>query len=97
MKLADIAKRFRIDKPDKFHLADYDPGDDMGLSIDKGEGKELLAEALERVGKLQDVLYAERSHAVLVVLQGMDTAGKDGIVEHVMHAINPQGCEVSPF
>jgi len=97
MNLSEIAKRFRIDKPDEFRLADYDPADDMGLSIDKGDGKAMLAEGIKRLNDLQDLLYAETRWAVLVVLQGMDTAGKDGIIEHVMSAINPQGCEVHSF
>jgi PPK2 family polyphosphate:nucleotide phosphotransferase len=97
MNLSEIAKRFRIDKADKFRLADYDPTDDMGLSIDKGDGKEMLAQGIKRLSDLQDLLYAETRWAVLVVLQGMDTAGKDGIIEHVMSAINPQGCEVHAF
>jgi len=97
MNLSDIAKRFRIDKPDKFRLADYDPADDMGLSIDKGDGKVMLADGIKRLNNLQDLLYAEMRWAMLVVLQGVDTAGKDGIIEHVMSAINPQGCEVHAF
>ncbi|MHB1701703.1 MAG: polyphosphate kinase 2 family protein [Acidobacteriaceae bacterium] len=46
---------------------------------------------------LQDVLYAEQKHALLVVLQGMDTAGKDGTISHIFSGVNPQGCDVSQF
>ena len=95
MNLSDIAGRFRVDKPDKFRLADCDPA--SNASLDKKEGEALLDKAVKRIGELQDVLYAEGRHSVLVILQGMDTAGKDGVIEHVMHAINPQGCEVFPF
>ena len=57
----------------------------------------MLAEDVERLGELQERLYAHGRWAVLVVLQGMDTAGKDGVIKHVMSAVNPQGCEVHPF
>ena len=95
MDLAALAKRYRIDKPDDFRLSQYDAAD--SASLDKDAGKDLLDKAVARIGELQDILYAESRHSVLVVLQGMDTAGKDGIIEHVMHAINPQGCEVHAF
>lgn len=49
------------------------------------------------LGQLQEVLYASESYALLVILQAMDSAGKDGIVKHVMGGINPQGCVVSSF
>ncbi len=97
MKTSDIAQRFRVDKADKFSLSDYDPADSGGPDINKDNGKTLLDACVKRIGELQDVLYAESRHAVLVILQGMDAAGKDGIIEHVMHAINPQGCEVYAF
>jgi PPK2 family polyphosphate:nucleotide phosphotransferase len=56
-----------------------------------------LPRDLERLARLQDVLYAEHRRAVLIVLQGMDTAGKDGTIKHVMSGVNPSGCEVAPF
>ena len=96
MDYAALAKRYRIDKPDDFQLSKCDPNDGGG-SLGKDDGKELLETYLKRIGELQDILYAESRHSVLVVLQGMDTGGKDGIIEHVMHAINPQGCEVYAF
>ena len=58
MKLDQIAKRFRIDKPDGFKLADYDPGDTAGLTIDKGDAKDLLKEGIEKLSDLQERLYA---------------------------------------
>ena len=51
----------------------------------------------DRLAKLQEVLYASQQQAVLVVLQGMDTAGKDGAISHIFSGINPQGCEVASF
>ena len=50
-----------------------------------------------QLAKLQEVLYADQKHSVLIVLQGMDTAGKDGAISHIFSGINPQGCEVSSF
>jgi PPK2 family polyphosphate:nucleotide phosphotransferase len=97
MKLEHIAKRFRIDEPDKFRLADHDPADCCGLSIDKSEAKKMLEEGIERLFELQQRLYADDRWSVLIVLQAMDAAGKDGVIKHVMTGVNPQGVEVHPF
>jgi PPK2 family polyphosphate:nucleotide phosphotransferase len=97
MKLEHIAKRFRIDEPDKFRLADHDPADCCGLSIDKSEAKKMLEEGIERLFELQQRLYADDRWSVLIVLQAMDAAGKDGVIKHVMTGLNPQGVEVHPF
>jgi PPK2 family polyphosphate:nucleotide phosphotransferase len=95
MNTAKIVKRYRIDDPRKFHLARYDPDDTWKL--DKATAKKLLDAGLERLTDLQERLYAENRWAVLVVLQGMDAAGKDGVIKHVMSAVDPQGCDVRPF
>ena len=97
MKLTKIVKKFRIDKPDKFHLSDFDPADTGGLDIDKADAKAMLASGIERLSKLQEKLYAQDQWAVLIVLQAMDAAGKDGAIEHVMSGVNPQGCDVHAF
>src|SRR6185503_15394095 len=97
MKLSKIIKRFRIDKPDKFRLADFDTADTCGLDIQKAEAKAMLADGIERLAKLQEVLYADNRWAVLVVFQAMDAAGKDGAIKHVMSGVNPQGCQVHAF
>jgi len=97
MKLEHIAKRFRIDKPEKFHLSAYDPAECCGLTIDKAEAKQMLAEGIDRLNELQQRLYASGRWSVLIVLQAMDAAGKDSIIKHVMSGINPQGCEVHSF
>ena len=57
----------------------------------------MLADDVKRLGELQQRLYADGRWALLVVLQGMDAAGKDGVIEHVMTGLNPQGCNVHPF
>jgi PPK2 family polyphosphate:nucleotide phosphotransferase len=97
MKLKKILKHYRIDDPDRFRLASVDPADTGGLDLDKDDGKTMLAEDTERLADLQQRLYAHDRWALLVVLQGMDTAGKDGVIKHMMGGLNPQGCEVHPF
>ena len=97
MLSAKFFERYRIDKPERFRLADFDTADTSGMNLDKNEVKTLVVDDAERLGELQERLYAEDKWAVLVVLQGMDAAGKDGIVEHVMAGVNPQGCIVHAF
>jgi PPK2 family polyphosphate:nucleotide phosphotransferase len=101
MKLAKIAhnvvKQCRIDKPKHFRLADHDPAERFGLSTDIEEVKPILATGIAKLTELQQRLYAQGRWGVLLVLQGMDAAGKDGVVKHVMSGINPQGCEVHAF
>ena len=84
-------------RPDRHvRLADFDP-DETGKHLDEATARGKLAKDLEKLRRLQDVLYAEHRHAVLIVLQGMDTAGKDGTIKHVMSGVNPSGCSVVPF
>jgi PPK2 family polyphosphate:nucleotide phosphotransferase len=97
MKLAKIVKRCRIDKPEAFKLADHAPAERFGLSTDIEEVRAVLAHGVDRLTNMQDRLYAHGRWAVLIVLQGMDAAGKDGIIKHVMTGINPLGCEVHSF
>ena len=97
MAFARLADRYRIDRPGGFHLARFDPADTGGLNLGKADAKALLAADVDQLGELQDKLYANDRWAVLVVLQGMDTAGKDGVIKHVMEAVNPQGCVVHSF
>jgi PPK2 family polyphosphate:nucleotide phosphotransferase len=93
----EITKCFRVHKGKKFALADYDPKETCGLDIEKAEAKELLAAGVKRLAKLQEKLYAEHRWSILVIVQGLDTAGKDGVIKHVMSGVNPQGCEVHSF
>jgi PPK2 family polyphosphate:nucleotide phosphotransferase len=95
--LDKLIDRYRIDGSRRFRLADFDCADTCGLDLDKGEAKALLEEDVKRLAKLHDLLYADNRWAVLVVLQGMDTAGKDGVIKHAMGGLNPQGCIVYPF
>jgi PPK2 family polyphosphate:nucleotide phosphotransferase len=65
--------------------------------FDKDETKEKIKELLEELKELQNLLYAESKHAILVVLQGMDASGKDGVIRNVFGALNPQGVTVKSF
>ena len=95
--LEKLAKQFRIDKPKHFRIADHDPADCAGLSIDKSEAKAMLAAGIERLAELQQRLYADNRWSVLIVLQAMDAAGKDSLIKHVMRGVNPQGVDVHAF
>jgi PPK2 family polyphosphate:nucleotide phosphotransferase len=84
-------------EPDKkkAKLAKVDPGDTAGLG--KAEGKRRADELAAELGGLQEELYAAGQSSVLVVLQGLDTSGKDGTIRHVLSQVNPQGCQVTAF
>jgi PPK2 family polyphosphate:nucleotide phosphotransferase len=97
MKLAKLLKQLRVDDAEKFRLASFDPADTRGFNWKGKQAKAELADNLELLADLQKRLYADGRWAVLIVLQGMDTAGKDGIISHVMSGLNPQGCEVRAF
>ena len=97
MLTSKIIARLRIEEGGGFNLADRDPNDTCGLDIEKNEAEELLAAGVKRLSQLQERLYAEGRWAVLAILQGLDTSGKDGIIKYVLSGINPQGCEVHSF
>ena len=88
---------FRVTKGKDFRLKDFDPGDTLGLKMDKQEAADLLQRGSEWLAMEQDILYAQDAWSVLLVFQAMDAAGKDGTIKHVMSRINPQGCEVHSF
>lgn len=92
-----LAARYRVGDGKSFRLADCDPGDTGGLDLDKQDAKKLLQEGIELLSELQAKLYAQDRWSLLVILQAMDTAGKDGTIRHVFSGLNPQGCEVSSF
>ncbi|HEY2093963.1 MAG TPA: polyphosphate kinase 2 family protein [Thermoanaerobaculia bacterium] len=81
----------------KFRLDDFDPGDTSAAPGDKDQTHKKLEKAEERLGELQELLFADHSRALLIVLQGMDTSGKDGTVRHVMHGVSPLGVRAVPF
>ena len=97
-KSRKLAELFRVTNGDKFKLKDVDPGDTLDFkSEDKPRAKAALAAGVEVLSELQDKLYAQDKWAVLLILQAMDAAGKDGTIKHVMSGLNPQGCQVFSF
>jgi PPK2 family polyphosphate:nucleotide phosphotransferase len=90
-----LSYAIKLDKPQKIKLDDYDPGDTGKARKDKS-AEELAALNAELSG-LQEWLYAAQRNSVLIVLQGLDTSGKDGTIAHVMSSVNPQGCDVASF
>ncbi len=93
-----ITKQFRVTDGKGFRLKDVDPGDTLEYgSEDKPRAKEALANGIQALAALQDMLYAQDRWGVLLIFQAMDAAGKDGAIKHVMSGVNPQGCEVYSF
>jgi len=92
----NFAKTFAVKPGSRVRLADYDPAFAAGLKRKKDAVKRLKRNA-ERLDQLQYLLYAQARHALLAVIQGMDAAGKDATIRHVMSGVNPQGCEVTSF
>jgi len=88
--------KFLVAEASKVDLKDH-PTDYTGDYKDKDQAKDALAKNIERLAKLQDVLYAQNIHALLIIFQAMDAAGKDSAIKHVMSGINPQGCQVTAF
>jgi PPK2 family polyphosphate:nucleotide phosphotransferase len=92
----DYRKRFYVDPDDKLRLAKRDTAY-RGKHESEAAAKDDIQHLLERLTELQLRLYAAKSHGVLIVLQAMDTGGKDGTIDHVMSAFNPQGATVARF
>ena len=88
--------KFLISEGRKLKLKDYDTGF-TGDYSGKDEAKLDLTENIKRLDELQEVLYAQNKHALLIIFQAMDAAGKDGAIEHVMSGLNPQGVQVFSF
>jgi PPK2 family polyphosphate:nucleotide phosphotransferase len=92
---AALRAALRVRPGSKVSLGGFDAGATHGW--DKAVARDEIDHQLERLGELQDRLWAEAKHAVLVVLQGIDAAGKDGTIKKVMTAFNPQGSPVTSF
>jgi PPK2 family polyphosphate:nucleotide phosphotransferase len=91
----DLRDALRVRPGSRVKLAKVDPSKTFGHSKETAGGE--LTAGLDRLTDLQDRIWAEGRHKVLVVLQGIDAAGKDGTLRHVMTAFNPQGCPVTAF
>ncbi len=98
MKIDKLLKRYRIEDGKHFSLKDHDPADTHGLGSElKPQSKELLANGVKEMSRLQDVLAAQDRWGLLLIFQAMDAAGKDGTIKHVMTGVNPQGVQVWGF
>src|SRR6202521_4915043 len=89
----DLSKHCIVRPGSKLRLKDRDSSDTFGNKRDD----KAHAKTLARLREFQHLLYADKRHALLIVLQGMDASGKDGTIRHVMSGVNPQGCEVTSF
>ena len=93
--MKNLAKKLLIAPGSHVKLSAVDAGETHG--VEKAQAEELFAEVRDRLSVLQYLLYAEGRRALLVVLQGIDAAGKDGTIRHVMTGLNPQGVRVTSF
>jgi PPK2 family polyphosphate:nucleotide phosphotransferase len=89
-------ERFRVPPGTSVKLKDIDPAFNDGHESHK-DATEEIKHYQQRLCELQELLYAERRHSLLICLQALDTGGKDGTLNHVFQAMNPQGCRVAPF
>jgi PPK2 family polyphosphate:nucleotide phosphotransferase len=101
---ADLLKFFRVKPDTRVRLEDYDPGweqteelADLGKQAARRKAEELLESSVAELADAQELLYADNRYAVLVILQGMDAAGKDSTIRKVMSGLNPAGCQVFCF
>jgi len=88
-----LAKHCIVRPGSHVHLINRDPDDTFGKKRDD----EAHEKSLTRLRELQHLLYADKRHSLLIVLQGLDASGKDGTIRHVMSGVNPQGCDVTSF
>jgi PPK2 family polyphosphate:nucleotide phosphotransferase len=90
-------KKYLVEPGKWVHLKDWDPDDTSGFPGDKSDARKIVERLNQKLSGLQEVLYAEHKHRLLVVLQAMDTAGKDGTISSVFDGVNPQGVKVASF
>jgi PPK2 family polyphosphate:nucleotide phosphotransferase len=90
-------KRYRVEPGSQLNLGKCDPEETSAWKGEKREAEERLTELTERLEVQQEMLWAEHRNKVLVVLQGMDTSGKDGVIRHVFEGVNPSGVRVAAF
>jgi len=88
--------RYRVEPGRPFRLADIDPGETEHYERKK-DARDELDRQRDRITDLQARLYGEHRRSLLIVLQAMDTGGKDGVIKHVLRGVNPQGCQVWSF
>jgi PPK2 family polyphosphate:nucleotide phosphotransferase len=91
-----LSAPYCVTKGEKFRLKDYDTND-TGEVKNQEHGEKIIANRAGLLTNLQEKLYAQDRWALLLVIQAMDAAGKDGVIKHVMSGVNPQGCDVHSF
>ncbi|PKO18359.1 MAG: polyphosphate kinase [Chloroflexi bacterium HGW-Chloroflexi-10] len=89
--------KYKIKQGDKVDLNKWDPNEISEWSGDKKKAKEKLLELNKKLEQLQELLYAQHKHKILIILQAMDTGGKDGVVRAVFEGVNPSGVRVASF
>src|SRR4029453_18800293 len=95
-RIRTLARRFRVKPGSHVRLErDHDPDDTAGLR--EGDAEELLRDGVELLSEYQARLAAQDRVALLVIIQAIDAAGKDGTIRHVMSGVNPQGVQVTSF
>lgn len=90
-------QRYLVKPGEKIRLDDFDPDTTSGFDGSKEAGKKLIASYTDRLDDLQTLLYAQHEHKVLVIIQAMDTGGKDSTIRHIFSGVNPQGVRVASF
>lgn len=93
----NVHKRYRVEQGSRIDLKDWNPADATAFDGDKEAGQDATKKLNKRLESLQELHYAEGKHKVLIVLQAMDTGGKDGVIRHVFDGVNPQGVKVASF
>jgi PPK2 family polyphosphate:nucleotide phosphotransferase len=97
MGRSNAVEKYRVKSGDKIQLSDWDPNDRSAFDGEKDIAGEHLEKLNRELEELQELLFAQNKHKVLIVLQGMDTSGKDGVIRHVFEGVNPQGVRVASF
>lgn len=90
-------EKYRVPHKSKIKLKNYDPNDSSLFEDGKKEAKAAMSKLNQELGGLQEQLYAEGKHKLLIILQAMDTGGKDGTIRSVFEGVNPQGVKVASF
>ena len=90
-------QRYLVEPGKRVNLADYDPDEKLDGFSDKAKLLALLERNNRRLARLQNDLYSENRQSLLIVLQALDAGGKDGTINNVFAAMNPQGCRVQSF
>lgn len=100
-------KNFKVPQEKKIDLANYNPcwvpewasskEEKDGKKAVKKEALDILERNKQKLANMQELFWASHTYSMLIILQGMDAAGKDGVIHHVMSGVNPQGCQVTGF